>query len=201
MASISLKYKSKQGNLTAPGDVDPGAMIPIATTTVGAGGSSTITFSSIPDTYKHLQLRIIARTDRNVNDGDYLLMRFNSISSTASYYGQHYIRGNGSAVLAAADGTYTASFLERFPALNTTSSIFGVGIIDILDYTDTNKNKVWRSLAGYDGNGDVNANIRFASGMLLSTPAISSITITSGTSSNFVQYSSFALYGIKGAGA
>ena len=47
MASISLKYKSKQGTLTAPGDVDLGAMIPLMTTTVGSGGSSTITFSSI----------------------------------------------------------------------------------------------------------------------------------------------------------
>ena len=54
-------------------------------------------------------------------------------------------------------------------------------------------------MAGYDANGDTNGNIRLASGMLLSTPAISSITLTSGTSSNFVQYSSFALYGIKGA--
>jgi hypothetical protein len=177
---------------------DPANFISIATTTVGAGGASSITFSSIPSTYSHLQIRFLARTDRAVNDGDYLLMRFNGISSAASYYAQHYIRGNGTAVLAAADGTATASYIERVPALNTTASVFGAGIIDILDYTNTSKNKVWRSLAGYDGNGDANANIRLASGMLLSTPAISSITLTSGTSSNFVQYSHFALYGVKG---
>ena len=47
MASISLKNKSKSGNLTAPGDVDPGAMIPIATSTVSSA-TATVTFSSIP---------------------------------------------------------------------------------------------------------------------------------------------------------
>lgn len=169
----------------------------ISTTTVGSGGSSTITFSSIPSTYKHLQIRYNVRSNRNVNDGDYMLMRFNGIDSAASYYGQHYLRGNGSAVLAAADGTYTASFIERQPSLNTLSNVFGAGVIDILDYTNTNKNKVWRSFAGYDANGDTNASIRLASGMLLSAPSITSITFTSGTSSNFVEYSSFALYGIK----
>ena len=200
MAVSSLKNKSKLSTLTSPFDIDLGGMIPLSTFTA-TSNTATVTFSDIPQSYEHLQLRIFCRTNRNVSDGDYLLMRFNSISSTASYYAQHYLRGNGSAVLAAADGTGTASYLERFPALNTTASTFGTAIIDILDYTNTNKNKVWRSLAGYDGNGDASANIRLASGMLLSTPAISSITLTSGTDSSFVQNSSFALYGIKRAGA
>ena len=33
----------------------------IATVTVGAGGSSSISFTSIPSTYKHLQIRAITR--------------------------------------------------------------------------------------------------------------------------------------------
>ena len=58
MASISLKNKSKSGNLTAPGDVDPGAMIPLMTTTVGTAVSA-VTFSDIPQAYEHLQIRIL----------------------------------------------------------------------------------------------------------------------------------------------
>lgn len=198
MAIKSLKSGSYGRSVMAGNSlILPGDYESIATVSVGAGGQSTISFSSIPQTFSHLQLRLYIRTNRNVNDGDYLLMRFNGISTAASYYGQHYVRGNGSAVLAAADGTYTASFIERFPALNTTSAVFGAAVIDILDYKDTNKNKVWRSLSGYDGNGDTNANIRLASGMLLSTPAISSIDLTSGTGSNFVQYSHAALYGVR----
>jgi hypothetical protein len=34
----------------------------IATTTVGSGGSATVTFSSIPATYKHLQVRTLIRS-------------------------------------------------------------------------------------------------------------------------------------------
>ena len=171
----------------------------IQTVYVSSGTQSTINFTSIPQTYKHLQIRWYARTDRNVNDGDYMLLRFNGISTANSYYGQHYVRGNGSVAYAAADGTYSGGFIERMPALNTLSSVFGSGVIDVLDYTDTNKNKVWRHLGGYDANGDANANVRIASGMLLSAPAISSITITSGTSSNFITGSHFALYGIRGS--
>ena len=51
MASISLKYKSKSGNLTAPGDVDLGAMIPLMTAT--PSGTGTVTFSNIPQSYEH----------------------------------------------------------------------------------------------------------------------------------------------------
>jgi len=173
-----------------------GAMEPISAITLSAN-QGTIEFNNIPQTYTHLQLRMSVRTNRNVNDGDYGLLRFNNISSTASYYGQHYVRGNGTSASASADGTYTAIFIERFPALNTTSSIFGAHIIDILDYTNTNKNKVIRSLGGYDANGDTNANIRLASGMLLSTPAITSIQLINGTSSSFITNSVFSLYGIK----
>jgi hypothetical protein len=179
------------------GNLDAGDFESIATVSVGSGGSSTITFSSIPSTFSHLQIRYMARSNRNVNDGEYVLMRFNGINSTASYYGQHYVRGNGSAVLAAADGTANTSYIERLPALNTLSSVFGAGIIDILDYKDTNKNKVWRHLGGYDANGDTAANIRISSGMLLSTPAISSISFVPGEGTIFTQYSHFALYGIR----
>ena len=63
MASISLKNKSKSGNLTAPGDVDLGAMIPIATTTLASGAASII-FTDIPTNYEHLQLRMSLLTQR-----------------------------------------------------------------------------------------------------------------------------------------
>lgn len=199
MASISLKNKSKSGNLTAPGDVDPGAMIPIATTTVGAGGSSSVSFTSIPSVYAHLQVRLIARTTATgANDGGYMNVRFNDISTAASYYGQHWIKGNGTTAASGADGTATNFYMERISTAQQTGSVFGAGIIDIFDYTDTNKNRVTRQLIGYDNNGS--GTIQFGSGMLLTTPAVTKIEFFP-NDGNFAQHSSFALYGIKRAGA
>jgi hypothetical protein len=64
----------------------------------------------------------------------------------------------------------------------------------VLDYGNTNKNKTVKTLAGYDGNGS--GEIWFTSTLWNNTNAITSMTISSNF--NFTQYSSFALYGIKG---
>jgi hypothetical protein len=74
-------------------------------------------------------------------------------------------------------------------------SMFGTQIIDILDYANTNKYKVMRSLNGHDNNG--NGFILHRTSLWMSTSAISSITFTF-SSSNYMQYSQLALYGIKG---
>ena len=74
----------------------------IATVTVGAGGSSSISFSSIPSTYKHLQIRSInlsSSTDNNI------LMRFNSDSG--ANYSRHYVYGDGASVGASATTSAT----------------------------------------------------------------------------------------------
>ena len=57
----------------------------IGTTTVGAGGSSSITFSSIPATYTHLQIRGIASNTANVNEG--YRFRFNSFCNSQRWLG------------------------------------------------------------------------------------------------------------------
>ena len=174
----------------------PSSFESIATVSVGSATPS-ISFTSIPSTYKHLQIRYIARTDRTgSSDGDYLTMRFNDLSGASDYYGQHYVRGNGSATYAAADGTYSAIFLERMPCSTQGSNIFGGGIIDIIDYASTSKNKVMKHLNASDWSGS--GMVRIASGMLLSTPAITKITIGNGAGTNIAANSHFALYGIKG---
>ena len=163
----------------------------IATVTVGAGGSASVSFSSIPSTYKHLQIRGIGRTDRAVTYTSNII-RFNS-DSTNTNYSQHELLGNGTA--ASAGGGANSSIYTLIPGTSTTASVFEGDIIDILDYADTNKYKTVRILSGYDANGS--GVIFFGSGSWRNTSAISSISLTA-TSGNIVQYSSFALYGIKG---
>jgi hypothetical protein len=168
----------------------------IATVSLSGGSASSAAFTSIPSTYKHLQIRLIARTTATgATDGGYMTVRFNDIATAGAYYGQHWLKGNGSATAAGADGTATNLYMERISTAQQTSSAFGAGIIDVLNYTDTNKNRVTRQLIGYDANGS--GQIYFGSGMLLSTPAITKIELFPNAGS-FAQYSSFALYGIKG---
>jgi len=163
----------------------------IATTTLGSA-SSTITFSSIPSTYKHLQLRMIARSSRTQNSG-YAVVRFNSDSG--SNYSQHSLYGDGASAAAGGSASTAYSTLIYLPGSLRGASIFGAAVIDVLDYQNTSKNKTLRVLDGYDSNGA--GYIELGSGGWYNTAAVSTITITEFNGQNFEAYSSFALYGIK----
>ena len=178
------------GNWVTAGDFQS-----IATTTVGVGGTGTITFSDIPQTYKHLQIRVIGRTNRAAQTVDSFRVQFNNITTT-SQYRSHFVYGSGS-VVASADGGNTAGIASyRTTASNSTSGMFGASIVDILDYTNTNKYKTSRCLGGTDQNGS--GEMYLGSGVWMNTAAISEIDIVPNIGTIFSQYSSFALFGIKG---
>jgi hypothetical protein len=173
----------------------PNSYESIATTTVGAGGVSSVTFSSIPSTYQHLQLRYAASSAAGTAT-DQIILRFNSDSSNANYT-THYLQGNGSSASAYGFGTggFAGAYLDK-GVNGTGADIRGVGIVDLIDYANTNKYKTMRALDGFDANGS--GNITLQSALWLNTTAISSITAVLNSASTFTQYSSFALYGIKG---
>lgn len=162
----------------------------IATVTVGSGGSSTVTFSSIPSTFEHLQIRFM-------NFGQSSTAQYFRLNGdTGSNYARHLLTGSGSSVAAYAGASQTE--LWPISGINT-SSFPAVGIIDILDYKNTNKYKTTRTLGGVDNNGGATNNeISISSGLWMNTNAVTSITFFP-LSGNFTQYSHFALYGIKGA--
>jgi hypothetical protein len=168
----------------------------ISTVTVGSGGSASVTFSSIPATYTHLQIRGISKTDRANRFGDTFNVRFNS--DTGSNYAWHELYGNGGAATASAGASATFMRLGRTSAVDAAiNDIFGAQVIDILDYADTNKYKTTRSLDGDDLNGE--GYVGIWSGLWQSTSAVTSITLIPNLGTNWVQYTQFALYGIKGA--
>jgi hypothetical protein len=147
---------------------------------------SSITFSNIPQTYTHLQLRFSAKCASN--DQGYFL-RING--DTGSNYNSHLLYGNGSAAISTANSSWTGIDL-----ITTTSAQFSIGVVDILDYTNTNKNKVVRSIGGYDNNGSGYMN--FYWGQRRNTAAITSLTILEFLAGgNIQQNSHFTLYGIK----
>jgi hypothetical protein len=173
--------------------IPPSSYESIATVTVGSGGQADVEFTSIPSGFEHLQIRVLSRDTRSANSNNFNT-RMNG--DTASNYSIHILYGNGSSALAygEASSTFTEGGTET--SASATASIFGVAIIDILDYDNTNKYKTLRSLSGNDRNGA--GDMRFYSGVWLNTNAITSLKFTPETSGNFAEYSSFALYGIKG---
>ena len=164
----------------------------IATVTVGAGGQASVTFSSIPSTYQHLQIRYMPRIS-TADTAENTWLQFNG--DTGSNYAYHFLDGNGSSASAGAGASQTRILAGRAGAANSGSNIFGANVLDILDYANTNKYTTARILGGIDRNGS--GNIRLDSGVWMNTAAVTSLTISPTTANNFVEYSSFALYGIK----
>jgi hypothetical protein len=162
---------------------DAGAYFPLGEFTL-ASAQSSVTFSNIPQTYTHLQLRILTS-----GSGGYSRMRFNGSSATA--YAGHYLYGNGASVFAGAETSGDAINFGNFP---NSSTSFGAYIVDILDYKSTNKNKTTRALEGYDLNGS--GLVLMHSGVWYATPtAITSITVLPNSSTYNIN-SHFALYGV-----
>lgn len=166
----------------------------LISSTILTGSQASITFSNAGwTTYKHLQLRIISRSDRGSGTGDGIALRLNS--DTATNYSWHYLEGNGSAAGSGASTSSTSIQIGSMPVASDTAGIFQANIVDILDFTSTTKNKTTRNLQGAVG---ANKQIWLSSGAWRSTSAVTSLNIFSTTSSNFVSGSRFSLYGIKG---
>jgi hypothetical protein len=189
MAVISIKNKTKSGSLlvgNAP--FIPNDFESIATVVVGSSGTSSLTFSNIPSTYQHLQIRGMSIGTSGSQD---VLLYFNGVNSSSNY-SWHELRGGASN--GANAGVNTA---YMYLASNSTDPTYPTAsIVDILDYTNTNKNKTIRVLEGKDSNGS--GTVSLFSGQYFSTNAITSITIYTPGAYPLNQYSSFALYGIKG---
>ena len=183
------------GSITLPsarGAFVPASYESIATFTA-AGGETSFTFSSIPQTYVALQVRCILR--RNTVNLANMGFRPNNDTSTANYT-RHSLIGNGATVSAAGSATGTYSYTQNFVSIpGTTSGAYSAQIWDILDYASTTKYKTFKVFSGYDANGSGEFGLN--SNLWLSTSAITSLVVYfagDGVSAN----STFALYGIKG---
>lgn len=183
--------------ITGSGGASLSSYESIATAT-GTGSNSSVTFSSIPSTYKHLQIRILAR---NTNAGTSFSTGKISLNgnTTTADYAFHELYGDGATAAAYGVTSYLPQF---FVAQNgNTSGIMSTAIVDILDYGSTTKNKTIRIFQGFDKNG-TGGYIEIASGLWIQTTAISSISLyAAGTSTStyFTTDTIIALYGIKEA--
>ena len=159
----------------------------------GTGSSGTITFSSIPSTYTHLQIRAVAPV------GNYITGKLNFNSDTSSNYIRHSLLGNGGGTAQGTNSGTSQTYIQLGADNGFGRSSYPYNmIIDILDYANTSKNKTMRMLAGFDSNNADGGESMMQSGLWLSTSAINTITFGL-TSGNYPTTAKFALYGIKGA--
>lgn len=199
LSQTSLQNAFQKYNNVWDGRSAVGSMDAIATYTVGASSVSNITFSSIPATYTHLQLRAMTRMTRSGQNGAASAIQLNGDTVT-TYYRSFVLEGTNTTV---SPGYYTDAGpsiygIRALDATGTNSAnFFGPTILDIADYTNTNKKKTLKSLTGYDSTSATDKDLRLYGGIWLQTSAINQIKIIPCYGSAFEPYSTFALYGIK----
>lgn len=151
-------------------------------TAFGTGSANTITFSSIPSSFRHLQIRWSA-----IAVSGSLFCSFNGDTSSIKPY--HNLVGTGSSV--SSQGFTNQVELPLQAINNTTTSWINTGVMDLIDYANTSKNKTIRWFRG-----DTNAHVGFDAGLWISTSAITSITFRS-SGGNFTTATRFSLYGLS----
>ena len=168
----------------------------ISTTVLGSNQPS-VTFSNLgtySSTYKHLQIRSVARTAQSSNTRA-IGVRVNGISTSS--YSWHLLEGDSSSVVSAAAANQTNGFIGHLAASGAAANIFGASVIDILDPFSSTKNTTLRGLSGATTSGE--NRVRLYSTLFNSTATVTSITLYSeDLTSNLVAGSRFSLYGIRG---
>ena len=186
MAPILGIYASQMsGHLTLPS-----SYYSIATQTVGSGGASSVTFSSIPSTYTHLQIRATSAGNNNTA----VLLAFNGDASSGNYSVHDLKAGQGYGSSIYSDGSANINYGVFLDQQTGNATYWNGTVADIYDYANTNKYKTMRDFTGVDNNG--NGFIYMYSSVWRNTAAITSISLYPYTSYFFAN-SSFALYGVK----
>ena len=153
-------------------------------------GTNSVQFTSIPQTFTHLQMRYFVRGSE-AGATAFTNISINGNAYTTNYSG-HTVQGDGS--YAGSTNIVSGGGIGNLysPGASATANVFAAGIVDLLDYTNTNKNKVVRIIHGHDTNGGGQAIL--GSGQLLSTAAVTSMGMFNFTS---VAGCRFDLYGIS----
>jgi hypothetical protein len=188
MALFPLGILSAAG---AGGFVDSYELI---STTVLAGTAASVTFSNLGDyssTYKHLQIRWLARSNK-ASGGGTMYFRFNG--DTGSNYSRHAVRGEAGSVTSFGFASQTFGDGGIVAGNTATANAFGGGVTDILDPYSTTKNTTIRTLNGLASSTNY---VSLTSSAWYNTAALTSILMLP-DSNDWVAGSRFSLYGIKG---
>lgn len=167
-------------------------LILISSVTVGAGGSASIDFTSIPSTYTDLKLVYSLRNNRTDGNSGYGYITLNSSTASFTVRG-FYDTGNGGI---ATDITTSNYFAYGINTDLLTASIFSNGELYICNYAGST-NKPWYSDNAGESAEATNPFREIHAGVWANSAAITSISLTTQSTKVFKQYSTAYLYGIK----
>jgi hypothetical protein len=160
----------------------------IQTVTVGAGGSATIEFTSIPQTYTDLVIKLSGREDATSAQAMYI-----SFNGSTSNFSNRYLSGDGTNPSSGQLARYVGSVFGT----NGTANSFNNTDIYISNYTSTTANKSFYAINVAESNATT-AYQNTSAGLWSNTAAITSVSLVSNAGS-FVQYSTATLYGVTSA--
>jgi hypothetical protein len=154
---------------------------PLATVTLGASASS-VTFSSIPATYRDL---IIVATPISTSGVSETALRFNTDSG--NNYNRVLMFGTGSTT-----GSFANTGVSYIGFVDAFTSVGNIGIAQVMDYSATDKHKT--VIARKNEPTDALAAI---AGRWANTAAITTVSLTAlGGGNQFATGSTFSLYGV-----
>ena len=161
----------------------------IATVTVGSGGASTIDFTSIPATYTDLLIKISSRDGRSAT-GTNIIINFNGSNTNLSY---RRLTGNGTS---AGSNSGTGGVVGYSVSATATTDTFSNLEIYIPNYTSANYKSC--SSDAVNENNATSSFMALVATLWSDTSAITSISLfPTVAATNFVQYTTATLYGIK----
>ena len=164
--------------------------IKIASVTVGVAGAASMDFTSIPATYTDLLVKISART-LNAAINDNVSIRPNG--ATTSRTARRLYGGGASAV----SDSITDITVGNIAGSLATASSFGNAEFYLPNYASTTINKSFSNDGVNESNVATTVYSSLVAGLWSSTAAVTSLNLYSESGSNFVQYSTATLYGIK----
>jgi len=181
----SVAYGAGFGKVLAAAGGDTGAVFPI-TAFIVPSATTTISISSIPQTYTHLLLTTRERRSDSVFASTHLLV--NGSTNTA-HYDSIQMYGSNSTV---SGGITTAGSLALLSTIGNLAATWAI----IYDYTSTSKNKTFTSNTGSVASSDGYSIIR--SGTYFGTTnAVTSLSFTIQAGANYAAGCSVSLWGIK----
>jgi len=160
--------------------------------TVGAGGATSVTFSGIPQTgYTDLVVKISGRTNRNYGE-DQFIVRFNS--DTGNNYASRFLQAYDGAVATNSEsGTNTARF-GMISAAGSVANGFGNAELYIANYTSSTYKPI--STDAVSGGSASPVGMWLTASLWSNTAAINSIFLDAANGTEWLQHSTFYLYGV-----
>jgi len=178
-------------NSQAAGAVGAGAY-DLLETTVLTSSASSVSFTGLDSytDYKHLQIRTVMQRASAFSGTVDLELVLNN--DTGNNYSRHALTGNGTSVNARENSNQdTIAFIQTITAEGIPES-YGAMVLDVLDFSSSNKNTTVRALTGaIQSDNEVN----LISGAYINTAAITSMRFE--VFDGFTTGSRFSLYGIK----